>query len=83
MYKTLDGLVLVINNGLIIAYGWFSNVSTGNLTFPLSANWQQIVTADVGSGCLSYGASPISNTQFVFYTKQGNIHFRYIATAIV
>ena len=67
-------------NGVIIAWGFFSNAKNAQLfTFPIYANWKAIVCLDVGIGCLSYGVSLKSNTEFIFYTKYNNVGFQMIA----
>lgn len=69
---------------MIIAWGIFFNANNGQtFNFPLWADWNIIVCSDVGNGCVSLGISPVSNTQFVFYTKASNTHFRYIAIGFV
>lgn len=74
--------LLAFSNDVLIAWGFFSNANNAQiLTFPIYANWKVIVCSDVGSGCLSYGVSPISNTEFIFHTKDQNVSFRIIAIA--
>ena len=69
-------------NGVIIAWGFFNNANNAQtFTFPIYANWKVIVCSDVGTGCLSYGISPTSNTEFIFHTTDRNVSFRFIAIA--
>lgn len=70
----------LITNGVIIAWGLFNNANNAQkFTFPIYANWKVIVCSDIGNGCLSYGVSQTSNTEFIFYTKYQNVSFRIIA----
>ena len=68
---------------MIIAWGVFFNVNNAQtFYFPLWADWKVTVSSDIGDGCISFGISPISNTQFIIYTKTKNVDFRYIAIGI-
>lgn len=65
---------------MIIAWGLSTLANNAQLfTFPIYANWKVIVCSDIGNGCLSYGVSIKSNTEFIFYTKYNNVGFNIIA----
>lgn len=77
--KAQNGYIKFTND-VIIAWGLSILANNAQLfTFPIYANWKVIVCSDIGNGCLSYGVSIKSNTEFIFYTKYNNVGFNIIA----